>query len=177
MTETAIQERDEAIAEALTVGRSVRAVKREFGLSTDEIDAVLERLWPIDLQSRLRMIKTDLGQLSRLMQVFYEKALAGDVQSGLLTVRIWERKHELLGMNSAVKVQIMQEPAQAPDSFEKIYNAITRVANEYQEKRRNGDTGADELPPRAVDTLSISNGKKSQTIDIAALIILEHFFK
>jgi hypothetical protein len=124
--ETAIgqEERDEAIAEALTAGRSVRAVRKAFGLSADEIDAALERLWPIDLQSRIRMIKSDLGKLDRLTQVFYEKALAGDVQSGLLTVRIWERKHELLGMNSAAKIEIVQAPLEAPTSYERIKAAI-----------------------------------------------------
>src|SRR5215831_4034738 len=95
MTDTVIgtaigqEQRDEAIAEALTAGRSLRAVKREFGLSTDDLDAALERLWPIDVVARLRMIKADLGKLDRLTQVFYEKALAGCIQSGLLTVRIW----------------------------------------------------------------------------------------
>jgi len=45
---------------------------------------------------------------------------AGDVQSGLLTVRIWERKHELLGMNSAAKIEIVQAPAEQPSSYERI---------------------------------------------------------
>jgi len=87
VTDPAIQERDEAIAEALTAGRSVRVVRREFGLSVEEIDSALERLWPIDLQSRLRMIKSDLGKLDRLTETFYAKALAGDVQAGVLTVK------------------------------------------------------------------------------------------
>ena len=66
------------------------------------------------------MIKTDLAKLDRLTQVFYEKALDGDVQSGLLTVRIWERKHELLGMNAATKIEIVQEPPDAPRRTTKL---------------------------------------------------------
>jgi len=83
MTGTAIgtaigqEQRDEAIADALTAGRSLRSVRKEFGLSTAELDSALERLWPIDAVARLRMIKSDLGKLDRLTQVFYEKALAG----------------------------------------------------------------------------------------------------
>src|SRR5215471_2177353 len=67
MTGTAIgtvigqEQRDEAIAEALTAGQSLRAVRREFGISTAELDGALERLWPIDAVARLRMIKADLG--------------------------------------------------------------------------------------------------------------------
>jgi len=78
------------------------------------------------------MIKTDLGKLDKLVQVFYEKALAGCIQNGLLAVRIWERKHELLGMNSAAKTEIVQAPPEAPDPFDKIYAAIKKVARRGQ---------------------------------------------
>src|SRR5215831_18975849 len=96
MTDTAIEPRDEQVAEALVAGRSVRAVQKQFGLTTAELDAALDRLWPIDTAARLRTIKTDLGQLNQLTQVFYEKALAGDVPAGTVTVKLWERKHQLL---------------------------------------------------------------------------------
>jgi len=98
MTDTAIEQRDEQVAEAIVSGQSLRSVRREFGLNATELGDVLERLWPVDTQARLQMIKRDVGRIDRLIQVFYEKALAGDVQSGLLTVRIWERLHELLGL-------------------------------------------------------------------------------
>jgi hypothetical protein len=133
------EQRDEAIAEALTAGRSLRAVRKEFGLSAAELDGALERVFPIDIAARLRMIKTDLGKLDRLTQVFYEKALAGCIQSGLLTVRIWERKHELLGMNSAAKIEIVQAPLEEPTSYERIKAAIMSLKYDG-----NGD-GA--LPP------------------------------
>ena len=41
---TAIEQRDEAIVEALVAGRSVRAVQREFSLTITELDQVLERV-------------------------------------------------------------------------------------------------------------------------------------
>ena len=130
MTDTAIEQRDEAIAEALVAGRSVRSVRREFGLSADDLDAALERLWPIDLSSRIRMIKADLGKLDQLTQVFYEKAISGCIQSGLLVIRVLERKHELLGMNSAARVEIIQAPQETPnEEFDEIFAAITEIAN------------------------------------------------
>jgi hypothetical protein len=135
MTDTAIgtaigqEQRDDAIAEALTAGRSLRAVRKAFGLSTAELDDALERLFPIDTVARLRMIKTDLGKLDRLTQVFYEKALAGCIQSGLLTVRIWERKHELLGMNAAAKFEVVTAPPEAPPRHERIRQAIMRLTS------------------------------------------------
>ena len=66
--ETAIsqEQRDEAIAEALTSGCSVRAVRKEFGLSQAELDAALERCWPIDLQRPERHLGgEDLGTQAR----------------------------------------------------------------------------------------------------------------
>src|SRR5262249_61008282 len=98
MTDTVIEPRDEQVAEAIVSGRSLQVVRKEFGLSTAELDIVLEKLWPIDTQARLRIVKRDVGKLDRLTQVFYEKALAGDVQSGLLTGRIWGRLHALFGL-------------------------------------------------------------------------------
>ena len=132
MTDTAIEARDEAIAEAIVSGRSLRSIRKEFSLTAADVDAVLERLWPIDTAARLRMIKTDLGKLDKLTEVFYSKALAGCVQSGLLEIRIWERKHELLGCNSPSKIEIVQAPPEAPDSFDRIYAAIKKVARHGQ---------------------------------------------
>jgi len=57
----------------------------------------------------------------------------------LLTVRIWERKHELLGMNSAAKIEIIQAPLEAPTSYERIKAAIMSL------KYGGNDEGA--LPP------------------------------
>src|SRR5215831_17464728 len=130
MTDTAIEPRDEQVAEALVAGRSVRVVQKEFGLTIAELDAALERLWPIDTAARVRVIKRDVGRLDKLTEVFYLKALAGDVPSGLLTVRIWERLHELLGLDAAQRVdlQIVSQPAEAPSSFEKVHAMILEVA-------------------------------------------------
>ena len=160
MTDTAIrtaigqEQRDEAIAEALTAGRSLRAVRKEFELSTAELDGALERLWPIDAVARLRMIKSDLGKLDRLTQVFYEKALAGCIQSGLLTVRIWERKHELLGMNAAAKFEVVTAPPEAPSRHERIREAIMRLT-EQPPVRRAAIKRIDQLgPEKALEMLS-----------------------
>src|SRR5262245_40987593 len=110
VTDTAIEtaigqdQRDEAIAEAITSGRSLRAVKREFRLSQAEIDSVLERLWPVSTEARIRMIKRDVGMLSKLIEKFYVQALGGCIQSGLLTVRVYERLHSLIGADAVQRI-------------------------------------------------------------------------
>jgi hypothetical protein len=162
MTGTAIgigqEQRDEAIAEALTAGRSMRAVRKDFGISIAELDGALERLWPIDAVARLRMIKSDLGKLDRLTQVFYEKALAGCIQSGLLTVRIWERKHELLGMNAAAKFEVVTAPLEAKPRHEKIREVIMRLTGGPEQPNNGNGPPLDD--DSAVDALSDSDESK-----------------
>src|SRR5215470_1763076 len=69
MSDTAaIGERDEAVAEAITNGRSLQLVRKEFSLTEAELDAVLERLWPVSTEARIRMIKHDVGCLQRLIE-------------------------------------------------------------------------------------------------------------
>jgi len=50
---TAIEDRDEQVAEALSAGRSLRLIQRDFSLSVAELDQALEKLWPVsnDAQS------------------------------------------------------------------------------------------------------------------------------
>ena len=159
MTDTAIEPRDEQVAEALVAGRSVRAVQKQFGLTTAELDAALDRLWPIDTAARLRTIKTDLGQLNQLTQVFYEKALAGDVPAGTVTVKLWERKHQLLGLDAVQRIdlQIITPPA-APPRHEKIREAILRLTRPEQFQSNGNDPPLDD--DGAVDALSDAERSK-----------------
>jgi hypothetical protein len=156
MTDTVIEQRDEQVAEAIVSGRSLQVVRKEFGLSAAELDIVLEKLWPIDTQARLRIVKRDVGKLDRLTQVFYEKALAGDVQSGLLTVRIWERLHELLGLDAVQRIdlQIINPPQQVP-RHERIREAIMRLTQ--PEQFQNNGNGPPLDDDGAVDTPSDSD--------------------
>ena len=164
MTDAVIEQRDEQVAEAIVSGRSLQVVRKEFGLSTAELDIVLEKLWPIDTQARLRIVKRDVGKLDRLTQVFYEKALAGCIQSGLLTVRIWERKHELLGMNAAAKFEVVTAPPEAPPRHERIREAIMRLT-EQPPVRRAAIERIDQLgPEKALEMLGSQrpNGSDGQ---------------
>jgi len=145
MTETEIEQRDELVAEAITSGRSLRAVRKEFGLSVAELDAALERCWPIDLAARLRMIRTDGGKLDRMIEVFFQKAIAGDVNSATLVVKALERKAELFALNAAQRIdlQVIRAPEQ-PSRFDRIYAAIMQVKHgpDWQPQDANGGDGA-----------------------------------
>ena len=146
------EQRDEQVADAIVSGRSLRAVCKEFGLSQAEIDAALERLWPIDTASRLQMIKADLGQITRLTQVFFEKGLAGDTQSCLCAVRLWERKHELLGLNAAAKFEVVTRSSDQPTQHERIKKVILDMVSREQPVRREAINMLDKLgPERALE--------------------------
>jgi len=136
--DTAIEERDEVIAEAIVSGRSLRAVRKEFSLTAAELDGVLERLWPVSTEARIRMVKTDLGKLNRLLEVFYSKGLLGDPIAAGIAVKIWERLHELVGLN-VQRIDLQITPAQnEPHEFDRIYDAIMRVARGPSAPNGNG---------------------------------------
>jgi hypothetical protein len=144
----AIEQRDEQIVGALVAGRSVRVVQKEFSLTIAELDAALERCFPLDNAARLRMIRGDLSRLERLIEKFYLKAIAGDgdVHSGLLTVKAWERKAELLGLDAVQRIdlQIINPPQEVP-RHEKIRMAIERLTGREQFRQPNGD--GQSVPP------------------------------
>jgi len=157
VTDTALEDRDEAVVEAITAGRSLRVVRREFGLTVTEFDQALERCFPLDTAARLRTIRGDLGRLDRLIEKFYLKAIAGDgdVHSGLLTVKAWERKAELLGLDAVQRIdlQIINPPQQVP-RHEKIREAIMRLCggpnwqpNDGNVSPLDDDDAVDELSP------------------------------
>jgi len=142
MTDTAaIEQRDDAIVGALVAGRSVRVVQREFSLTVAELDAALERCFPLDNAARLRMIRGDLSRLDRLIEKFYVKAITGngDVHSGLLTVKAWERKAELLGLDAVQRIDLqIINPPKAPPRHELIREAIERLTGRQLPNDGNG---------------------------------------
>ena len=164
---TAIEQRDEQIVEALVAGRSVRVIQREFSLTVVELDQALERCFPLDTAARLRTIRGDLSRLDRLIEKFYLKAIAGDgdVHSGMLTVKAWERKAELLGLDAVQRIdlQIINPPQEVP-RHEKIREAIMRLT-EQPPVRRAAIERIDQLgPEKALEMLGSQrpNGSDGQ---------------
>ena len=177
MTDTAIGQRDEQVAEAIVSGgRSLRLVQKQFGLSAGELDAVLERLWPVDAAARIRMIKRDVGRLEALMAPFYERAVKDrDVPSGVLVVKVFERLHELCGLNSAARVdlQIITQPKEMR-SFNKIREAVYRVARgpDWHPDAGNGSpSDGSNSGDGAGGVLSPPSDTPNQAIDISAVVL------
>src|SRR5215469_3337661 len=99
------------------VNKRVRALAADHGLTVPETLAALDK-HPIELdrdQFLRRTLALELIELDQLQQAFRDKALEDrDVGSGLLLLKVAERRATLLGMNAPQghAVQIIQhEPA------------------------------------------------------------------
>jgi hypothetical protein len=79
------------------------------------------------------------------MAPFYERAVRdGDVPSGVLVVKVYERLHTLVGAEAAQRVDLTIQPKEAPRSFDKIREAVFRVA-------RGPDWRSGQLEPPAIE--------------------------
>jgi len=147
MTDTAIEQREadlpdeqreDAVIAALLSCRTVNAVKRQFNLTLDEIDAIVARTWPVDSRARVRMIMMDCGKLDRLIAEFYRRALvtndATSAAFATVAIKAMERKHQLTGVEAATRIDLQvinTEPG--PRSHQRIREAIYRLARPGQQ--------------------------------------------
>src|SRR5262252_1303770 len=131
--------RDDFILQERLAGRSARSIGKELRCTVGEVDASLDRTLPkIDNEARRRYVALDLNRLDALLKTFFALAIEkADAQAGLLVVKILERRALLLGLDSPQKLDIVQVQAQEqPSSFDKIRDAIMRVAEQAPPAQR-----------------------------------------
>src|SRR5215471_11443650 len=95
-------DRESVIVEQRLAGRSVPAIAKQYQISRSEVEAAVDRRlnYELDNNMRLRAIKLDVARLDALMQPFYLRAMRDrDVPSGVLCVKILERRAMLLGLD------------------------------------------------------------------------------
>jgi hypothetical protein len=115
------------------VNKRVCSLAADHGLTAPDTLAALHRR-PIELdrnQFLRRTLAMELIELDQLQQAFRAKALEDrDLGSGLLLLKVAERRATLLGMNTPQghAVQIIQhEPAAAQTSTGNLRAAIDRI--------------------------------------------------
>src|SRR5215831_18260412 len=115
------------------VNKRVAQIARDLGCTVDQVNAALDK-HPIELdrdQFLRRTLALELIELDQLQQAFRDTALEDrDVGSGLLLLKVAERRATLLGLNAPQghAVQIIQhEPAGAETSTDKIAAAVARI--------------------------------------------------
>jgi hypothetical protein len=123
---------DDGSLTARVLGRSVRRVAREHGMTEGAVDEVLDQRADAMLSGKhlRRALMLQLARLDELVEVFHPKALGGDPICGALVVRIEERRSTLLGLNAPIghAVSVVQhEPVEAPTSTDRIRAAFDRI--------------------------------------------------
>src|SRR5262249_53962942 len=98
---SASDDRDDFILQETLNGTSARAIAKQLRCTVGEVHSVLGRVLPqIDNEARMRHIALDLERLEQLLVVFLNRAIDDkDQPSGMLCVKILERKAALLGFD------------------------------------------------------------------------------
>jgi hypothetical protein len=123
----------------LILHKPERAIAEDCGCTVDDVHAVLDR-HPIEVdrdQYLKRALALQLVQLDELEVVFREKARAGDTASGMLLVKIAERRSCLLGLNAPIghAVAVVQHaPENRPTSTDRIEAAIKALVDRSSER-------------------------------------------
>ena len=125
--------------------RRVCAIARTYGYSVDEVHAALDR-HPIELDRDKYLKRTlalELMRLEQLEMAFEGKALRDrDVASGVLMVKIAERRATLLGLNPPLghAVQVIQHvPEYQKSTTDEIEAAIDRIITSQRKPEPDGN--------------------------------------
>jgi len=125
------------------VQKRIRRIARDHDCSVADVNAALDH-HPIELDRDTflkRTLAMELVELDELQQAFREKALVErDVPSGVLLIKVAERRATLLGLNPvlghAVKI-VQHEPVNKPTGTDKIEAALNALI-EDQRRSENG---------------------------------------
>jgi hypothetical protein len=130
----------------LILHKPERAIADDCNCTIDDVHAIVDH-HPIEVdrdQYLKRALALQLVQLDELEVVFREKARAGDTASGMLLVKIAERRATLLGLNAPIgyAVAVVQHaPENRPTSTAKIEAAIKSLL-----AQKNDGNSSDEPP-------------------------------
>ncbi|HEY2529283.1 MAG TPA: hypothetical protein VGJ20_15270 [Xanthobacteraceae bacterium] len=119
---------DDQIIQQRINGRSVREIAKAQGCSVAEVNFVIERSSNEALTDRVRKhtLCLELARLDELQQVYYQRALEGDVQSGALVTKIIERHGGMLGLHvpQTAVLKIVEDAAPRETSTDRIETAL-----------------------------------------------------
>src|SRR5262249_36160339 len=142
--------RDEDIVAARILGTSTRALAKLHNCSNGEIEEAIDRRlnYELDNRQRLRLVKLSVGRIEALMSPFYEKAVRDkDVAAGTLCCKLEERLALLLGLDHPTQSRVdvyAVSAAQEPRSFDKIREAVYRVARGHLSQPASDGNGSGE---------------------------------
>jgi pyridoxal/pyridoxine/pyridoxamine kinase len=129
---------DDDIIQQRISGRSVRAIAKAAGIAVAEVNRVLDRFTvdTVSDQARRHTLALELARMDLMEQVYFSRAMNGDVQSAQLVAKLTERRCVMLGLHApqTAVLQIVQEAAPKETSTDRIEAAL----NALLEHRSNG---------------------------------------
>ncbi len=146
------RERDRAITEARVSGASPHKIARQQRCSIARVSEAIDRFDDnvIDGKIRKNSSALELTRLNELQQVFYQRALEGDVQSGALVTKIIERRRIMLGLSvpQAHELKVIDATPNKPTSTDKI-EAVLRDLKAAPQQRTTDENDDSDSPPAA----------------------------
>jgi hypothetical protein len=153
----------------LILHKPERAIADDNGCTIDEVHAVLDR-HPIEVDRDKylkRALAMQLLQLDELEVAFRERAIVDrDAASGLLLIKVAERRSTLLGLNAPIghAVAVVQpEPPNKPTSTERIRALLDNILHVTPRERellnREEDEGSTPEIRAEINRLRAERGK------------------
>lgn len=129
---------DDAIIRQRIAGRSVHAIAKAQGCSVAEVNRVID-LWAdqtITDRIRKHTLTLELARLDELQQVFYQRALEGDVQCGALVTKIIERCGVMLGLHTpqTAVLKIVEDAGPKQTNTDRIEAALNALLADQRKK-------------------------------------------
>jgi hypothetical protein len=118
---------DEVIRQRIS-GCSARAIAKAQATTVAEVNKALDRFTETTIDDKVRRhtLALELARLDELQETFYDRALEGDVQGGVLVTKIIERRCTMLGLYTPQTATLQVIEAEAP-STDKISALIGRI--------------------------------------------------
>ena len=121
---------DEVIRQRIS-GRSARAIAKAHATTVAEVNKALDRFTETTIDDKIRKhtLALELARLDELQEVFYARALEGDVQCGALCTKIIERRCTMLGLYTpqTATLQVIETETSRETSTDKISALIERI--------------------------------------------------
>jgi hypothetical protein len=118
----------------------VRAIAKAQRRSVTEINTVIDRWASVapTAEARKHGLALELARLDELQQVFYEKALAGDITSGALVEKLIAWRCVMLGLHApqTAVLKIVDEATAKETCTDKIERMLAELC---AEKKKSDD--------------------------------------
>jgi hypothetical protein len=116
----------------------VREIANAQGRSVSQFNEVIDRWAEAAITDKIRKhtLALELARLDELQEVFYQRALEGDVQCGALVTKILERRCVMLGLHApqTAVLKIVDEATPKETSIDKIERVLDALIEDQRKK-------------------------------------------